>query len=276
MPIDNETKTAIEGALKAFSEIKTIHEDHDKTLKHLSTQFDALDKEKFSKLSEDVAKGIEANQKAIALAEKAAKDQEELRTAFNRVPGTQSGESDEKALRKRVKKEFNAFARMTKGSGSRQMYFDEYLDDGIKANPNDAELKSLSANSDPNGGYTVLPEISGPIEEFVYESSPIRQLATVTTVGTDSLEIILDNDQAAAGWVGESDTRTATKTPVFQKLEIPVNEMYANAVATQKILDDSMIDLESWLAQKVSDYFSRFEGHGIRYWFRRYGSPRVC
>jgi HK97 family phage major capsid protein len=35
--------------------------------------------------------------------------------------------------------------------------------------------------------------------------------------------------------------------------------MYANPAATQKVLDDSFVNLESWLADKVADKFARIE-----------------
>jgi HK97 family phage major capsid protein len=255
-----ELTASVETALKAFNEYKTTVEAIKETVDGHRVKLDAFDQSKFDKLAKDIGDGIEISQKAAARAEAAEKKAQELETALNRAPAVAvSSDQEEKTIRKRMNKEFNKFARLRSGSSSRSMYFDEHLDDTIKANPNDIEMKTLSANADPSGGYLVLPQITGPIEEFVYETSPIRQLATVTTVGTDSFEVIIDNDQAGSGWVGETDSRTATTTPVFQKIEIPVNELYANATASQKILDDSMIDLESWLTQKVSDKFGRDE-----------------
>jgi len=256
----SEIKPVVENALKAFNEIKLVHEDHGNQIKSLSGKLDAFDQAKFDRLAKDVADGIEANQKFAAKAQAIEEKQraleaenEKLTTAFNRIP---AGNSEEKGkdFRKKVNKAFNDFARVSKGAGP--MYFDDYVKDLAEK---DHEMKALSVNSDPNGGYLVLPEITGPQQEFIYESSPIRQLATVTTIGTDSMEIILDNDQAAAGWVGETDARTTTGTPVFQKVEIPVNEIFANPPVTQKMLDDSMIDIESWLSQKVNDIFTRKE-----------------
>lgn len=261
--LDTETKTAIDGALKAFNEYKDTVEGLKAEVGTMRVKTDAFDQSKLDKLAKDIADGIETNQKAWqkAQAELDAKqkllesENDALKTAFNRV-GQGNGETENKGkeFRKKLNRAFNEFARTKSGNG--QMYFDDYLTSNFK---DDAEFKTLSVNSDPNGGYLVLPEITGPQNEFVYETSPIRQLATVTTIGTDSMEIILDNDQAGSGWVGETDGRTATTTPVFQKVEIPVNELYANAPVTQKMLDDAMIDIEGWLAQKVSDRFSRDE-----------------
>lgn len=121
------------------------------------------------------------------------------------------------------------------------------------------ELKSLSVGTDSDGGYVVMPERSDRIVTRIFESSPIRQVAAVETISTDSLELLVDKDQAAFGWVAEKETRPETDTPKLAKQVIPVHEMYANPAATQKLLDDSSVDIESWLDGKVSNRFARAE-----------------
>lgn len=119
--------------------------------------------------------------------------------------------------------------------------------------------KALSVGSDPDGGYTVEPDTSGRIVDKIFETSPMRQVASVQTIGTDSLEGLYDLDEANAGWVGETEGRPETGTPQLAKWRIPVHELYANPSATQKVLDDSMINLEAWLSGKVSEKFARIE-----------------
>lgn len=119
--------------------------------------------------------------------------------------------------------------------------------------------KALSVGSDPDGGYTVEPDTNGRIVQKIFETSPMRQVANVQTIGTDSLEGLFDLDEATANWVAETATRASTDTPQLAKWRIPVHELYAFPFATQKILDDSMVNLESWLANKVADKFSRTE-----------------
>ena len=119
--------------------------------------------------------------------------------------------------------------------------------------------KALSVGSDPDGGFTVDPDTNGKIVTKIFETSPMRQVASVQTIGTDALEGVFDLDEANANWVGETGGRTETGTPQLAKWRIPVHEMYAFPFATQKLLDDSMLDLESWLAAKVADKFSRTE-----------------
>jgi len=119
--------------------------------------------------------------------------------------------------------------------------------------------KALSVGSDPDGGYTVDPDTSGRIVSKIFETSPMRSVASVQTIGTDALEGLYDLDEASAGWVGETSARPTTDTPQLGRWRIPVHEMYANPAATQKVLDDSFVNLESWLADKVADKFARIE-----------------
>jgi HK97 family phage major capsid protein len=120
-------------------------------------------------------------------------------------------------------------------------------------------MKALSVDSDPDGGYLVRPEVSSEIVKKVFESSPVRELASVQTISSDALEIIEDLDEAASGWVGERQARSETDTPQIKKIVIPAHELYANPKASQKLLDDAQVNIESWLQEKVSSKFARDE-----------------
>lgn len=122
------------------------------------------------------------------------------------------------------------------------------------------ERKAMSAGSDPDGGYLLPPSTVGRMVSKLYEQSTMRQLATVQTISTDKLEGIIDNNEADAGWVSELGTRSDTTTPQVGKYEIQAHEMYAMPKASQKILDDAAVNVESWLAGKVADKFARVEG----------------
>jgi len=122
------------------------------------------------------------------------------------------------------------------------------------------ERKSLSAGSDPDGGYLLPPSTVGRMVTKIYEQSVMRQLATVQVISTDKLEGVIDNNEADAGWVGELGTRSDTTTPQVGRWEIQAHEMYAMPKTSQKLLDDAAVDVEAWLAGKVADKFSRVEG----------------
>ncbi len=120
-------------------------------------------------------------------------------------------------------------------------------------------MAHMSVNSDPDGGYTVTPDMSGRIVKKVYETTPMRQVASVVTIGTDALEGFNDLEEVDSGWVGEKQARPDTATAKIGMWRIPVHEIYAQPKVTQKLLDDSAWNIEQWLADKVSDRFSRVE-----------------
>lgn len=131
------------------------------------------------------------------------------------------------------------------------------------------EHKALSAGTDVDGGITIRPVWSNRIIQKIFETSPIRQLATVETISGPELKYPVDINEADCGWVGEQQARNVTNTPQLNEKSIIAHEMYALPKATQTILEDAGIDIEGWLMGKVADKMSRTEntafvtGNGI-------------
>lgn len=236
----------VETALNGFEAFKT-------DLAAKAAKLDAFDEAKLNRISDAITAAAEEQQKADGRLKAVEDGQRALEAAVNRAAlGGHAADPEElQAKRNRL---FNAFARV-RDDESKQ-YFHTYARAQVA---DEAELKALSVNADPSGGYLVTPEFGGVVQTRVYETSPLRQLAAVITVGTDQYEVILDNDQAASGWVGEATPRPDTDTPNLGKLVISVNELYASPKATQKLLDDAAVDMEGWLAGKVADKFARDE-----------------
>lgn len=137
--------------------------------------------------------------------------------------------------------------------------FTKYLRKGDKVLSSE-EHKALSVGVDADGGFLVPADMGGRIINRVRDLSPIRSIANVQSIGSDRLEGIEDLDEADAGWVSELGTRSDTTTPNVGKYELVAEEMYAQPKASQKLLDDSSIDIEAWLSGKVADKFARVEG----------------
>jgi HK97 family phage major capsid protein len=124
-----------------------------------------------------------------------------------------------------------------------------------------AEIKAttMQVAVDPSGGFWVTPDVSGRMVQKIYETTPMRQLANVVSIGTDALEGPIDNGEMDAQWVGEKATRVQTDTPQLGMWRIPVNELYAYPWVTQKLLEDAKIDVEAWIAAKATSKFARKE-----------------
>jgi HK97 family phage major capsid protein len=135
--------------------------------------------------------------------------------------------------------------------------FGQFLKKGQEHGLRELEVKAMSTLSDPDGGYMVAVPMSDRIVQYVYETTPMRELAGQVSISTRAYPGMYDNDEADAGWAGETESRTETKTPQLGQFEIPVHEIYAKPKITQTLLDDTVFDVESWLARKVGSKFSR-------------------
>ncbi len=138
--------------------------------------------------------------------------------------------------------------------------FVNYVRRGVEGELSTLEQKALSVTSDADGGYLVTPQVSEDMVKRIFETSPMRQICSVTTISSDSLEIIEDNDEAGAAWAAsESAAVTESTSPQIGKLTIDAHELVAQPKATQKLIDDSSIDIEAWLTGKLVEVFSRKE-----------------
>ena len=133
--------------------------------------------------------------------------------------------------------------------------FSNYLRSGNEQGLGDIEQKALSVGSDTDGGYLVTRETSKAISQILEEISPMRQLSSHEKISTSSLDVIEDYNSAGAGWTSETKAITDTDTPKVNKRNIPIFELFAQPSATQKLIDDSSIDIERWLADKLVNSF---------------------
>jgi len=133
-----------------------------------------------------------------------------------------------------------------------------YVRSGDQALLQSLEGKSLTA-VDSNGGYIVPVETEVVIDSALAEVSPFRALATIRAVSTANFTKPISSGGAVAGWAGEADARTETTAPDLDLIEFPAGELYAMPAATQTLLDDSVADVDQWLAEEVQDVFSAQE-----------------
>lgn len=120
------------------------------------------------------------------------------------------------------------------------------------------EGKSLTS-IDAEGGYIAPIETESRIERALAESSPFRKLASIRQVGSAMFNKPISAGGMASGWAGETDVRPETTAPQLDLINFPVGELYAMPAATQMLLDDSMADVDQWLADEVRDVFAAQE-----------------
>lgn len=137
--------------------------------------------------------------------------------------------------------------------------FDSYVRKGETQGLFDIEAKAMSISSNPDGGYLVPGETEAEIGRLLSKASPIRALSDVRRVSSSIYKKPFATSGAATGWIGETAARPQTNSPTLAELQFPAMELYAMPAATQSLLDDSVVDLDQWIAQEVEKVFAEQE-----------------
>lgn len=121
---------------------------------------------------------------------------------------------------------------------------------------------AMTSQSDPDGGFTVPTQVDGIILSLLRSISPMRQLATLATLGPagNSWTKIVNRIGSGTAWAGEEETRSDTDSPKLGAVEIPVSEIYAIPALTNEILEDSSFNLNAFLQEDVATEFALGEG----------------
>ncbi len=148
---------------------------------------------------------------------------------------------------------------VTSADNEHKSAFHAYMRSGDSSALFALEGKSLSVGVDSDGGYLAPDETEARIITAMRDVSPIRQIAMTRQIGANSYRKPVSVTGSAAGWVGESDVRPETTSPTLQAVDFPTMELYAMPAATQTLLDDSIVDIEQWIADEVQAEFAAQE-----------------
>lgn len=254
-----------------FAQMKKVLDERDAN--------DPLVKAQVDKLAEDMSvRQLALDKKADELKAEVHKRMDVIETILKRPGGEIPGSKNGDALYEEEAKQWMVECMATSGKGADFMKLrntdirvNDYADyrkafetflrrAGDERSLFPEEAKALSVGVDADGGYTVTPAMSNRIIERVREIDPIRGLAGNETITTNALEMMVDRDEAGSGWETETVTGAETTTPTLGKKRIVVHNAYARPRATQQLLEDSGINVEMWLANKLAERFARTEG----------------
>jgi HK97 family phage major capsid protein len=253
--LSNEVKNLValtqdknDKAEKASSALKESLETEIKSQKEeitsLMTKYQELEASK--KESDDALKVVQAEMKRAPLAKNASQASEavlKFKSAFSDYARKKGKDIDENLI-----KEYNS-------------EFISKFDPLLKEDAKESLVKTLSVDSNPDGGYLVFPERRAGVDKIrEFETSPVRAVANVISTVAESYEIVIDDDESASGgWVSEQEVRNDSDTAQFGKIIITTHEQYAQPKVTQKLLDDISINIENYLSEKTSDIITRTE-----------------
>lgn len=225
-----------------FAEFKGLIEKINPTLVELRSEIDemksnapkdVITEEKHNRMAEDIT---------AKMAEMQAK-QAKLEAAMQRPGGEGKADNAEMDAKHRsALREYMAYGT---------------LPAGFKAGSEGVEIKAMSTDVNPDGGYLVRPELSDTIVSRIFETSPLRGVANVEQTGSKSIDILIDDNEAGARWAGEGASGGETDTPELGQKVIAAHKIEADPRMTTEMIEDSYLDVEAWLSGKVADKFAR-------------------
>ncbi|MFW2587557.1 phage major capsid protein [Sagittula sp. SSi028] len=158
-----------------------------------------------------------------------------------------------------------ALSTRTEVEAPHQKAFDAYLrsgdDDGLRGIELEGKAMSTAVNAD--GGYLVDPATAEIIKSKLESLVSIRAISNVVNVEASAFDVLIDRNDTGAGWASETATAAETATPTIERISIPLFELNAMPKVSQRLLDDSAFDVESWLAGRISDKFIRAEAQAF-------------
>lgn len=158
------------------------------------------------------------------------------------------GSADEPKTDPEYVKAFNSWFR--KGRGDQEV--EAMQTTGIRA--------AMSVGTDADGGYLAPTEWDRSIVDRLKILSPWRQVSGQIAISGNGFTRLYNDRATASGWVGETAARPTTAQAQFGQLTFNTGEIYANPKATQRVLDDALVDIESWLSMEVETEFAFQEG----------------
>lgn len=138
--------------------------------------------------------------------------------------------------------------------------FDGYVRRGDASRIAKLEEKALSVGVGADGGYLVPAETEAAVNRALKAISPIRAIAGIRQVSGNVYKRPFATSGTDTGWVAETGARAQTTTPVLAELQFPTMEIYAMPAASSTLLDDSIVNIDEWLAEEVRLAFAEQEG----------------
>ncbi len=139
--------------------------------------------------------------------------------------------------------------------------FEAYLrsgdDDGLRGL--DLEGKAMSTAVAADGGYLVDPETASIIAGTLQGAGSLRRVANVVNVESTAYDVLIDEGNLGSGWADETTATAETATPTIDRISIPLHELAAMPKISQRLLDDSAFDIETWMAGRIADKFAQAE-----------------
>lgn len=197
------------------------------------------------------------------------KEIKELKKLMNR-PGTLVGYDSPEAKAAASKSAFNKALKHGWGklSAEERAFVRHDEDFGIMSGEKvghgqDVDVKALYGVDNTTGGFLTVPEYVNELIEAIVLVSDMHDLVNVRMTANPYVKIPKRVQTASAARIVEQATRSETQNPKFGMVQIFPYESYALTLISRTDMDDSELDLGSFIMQEFSTQFAKLEGYEI-------------
>ena len=184
----------------------------------------------------------------------------------NELDSLESKIKEAKIIMQRPQMSFSSNTEQEKDNKFKAKYknaFLKYIRKGIDTdlvnllaeNNNNTELGKLLQSD--SMGYAITPTMNEIISKNIFNQSPIRRSAKIVNISRENIDIATYTNDIVVSWGDER--QVAQETDAFSKKVIQICDLTAQPKITQRMIDDSEIDHEAWIAELLSDVFSSQE-----------------
>jgi HK97 family phage major capsid protein len=126
-----------------------------------------------------------------------------------------------------------------------------------------AEHKTMFGSDATTGGFLATPEVADELIKLVVQISDFHSLVNVRMTANPWVMIRKRTQTGSASRTPEQATRTETQTPRFGMVQVTPYAGYALTKISIQDLDDSELDLPSFIMQEFAEQFAKLEGYEI-------------
>ena len=240
-----------------------LMEDVNSAVKGMQGRIDKLDNEK-NLSQEDVV----SMKEAIGNIETALKTKDEEHEKL--VKSIESEKAKTKAMAgidtsEHKREQCTEFAKALRDLGGMSPTMQGFNTADFKSSKDVLESKSYNSFDDAIGGVTVIPFLDSMIDKLIREFSPIRSMASVSTISTDKWEQLKMTQANGALWEKDmADFTNQTKNNTFDKLNILINNLHSIAIFSDDLINDSAFNIVGEILQSIAEDYALTEG--VSFW----------
>lgn len=152
---------------------------------------------------------------------------------------------------------------LTEDQQEHKKAFSRFVRKGQTDGLDELQLKAMNSGSDPDGGYTVLPEMDAEIDRVVGTISTLGRLANNKTISTNQYKKLVKTSGMSMRRVDDGSTGGESTAPKYDQIILDVFTAEVEPWVFNETLDDSFVNLEGDLAEEAAIAFA--EGLGSEY-----------